>query len=931
MNTRTRNLIIGIMLFVLAAAAGLTFMHFAGRKQIEDVFGNENMTQNADEALLNMGKEKAPEADNALWLYENEDVPFSDEEAIKKIADKIDKDAFTYVFLSFNSLLGSDGKIASEALTKLSSVSGIFKGKGFKVYCKVPINCHLGAVNEIMKHTDGMIVDGEKTGVDKLNNKLLTIKAVCAANRKYKVYALISVDTDNVKFNKKSVDGLCFNVGSETDIDKLEYWDRVLDVAKTKMICSVDLKKIVSKKESPSSALETVYSLRNLKTLNIRAFSSYKAVTKNYQNSFSAVYEYITEGIVPELAFRWLDIEGYDYNVVNADNFAKEIEIYGSNMFPVYIDGEKIPLGETGRAKVTLSLDEEKKSYHIKQCHKEIIYEVDYKFGGELIDSVSPSDSVFASPKEKLRVVVVGYSKAEITVKMGAKRYEAKPASSETACYTAFVANIRMPSTKEEIESLGQMKIIASYGGNTVQKDGAVIIPADENDTIQNTQQSTTHAFVGNYNPDLPSDAYAYTTALPVPPTVQTTTLPIIALPGYTSYTGNQMCVVTSPYADTWPLIDGDDTYVPHYTPLPYGTIDYVTGQSEAYNEDDGEQVYFYELASGRKVKRDAVQLTPRQNLAKNTMSVVSCTGSGGTLTVKLRTDWKVPYDFYYSPQNYYSAYGKVYNVTSFTANAVQFVFYHTSMLQGSIDASLSNVVAGANFTQGADRLTLTMPLRATGRYYGCSVEYDQSGYLSITIHNRPQSLSGSVILIDPGHGGNDSGALGLGGGVYESNVNYALAYYTKLALERRGATVYFTRGGDINVPLEDRKAMVRSLKPDLFLSVHCNGSKDKSKIGTAVYYYKPFSFSLAQNIYNNLLSVFRNNLYAGQSSLYGSLAGGTVYYPFSVTRLEDCPSVLIETGFITNDNECTKLINVGNQQLLAEAIAKGVESSINA
>lgn len=931
MNTKTRNLIIGIMLFCLAVVAGLSFVYFAGRPQVEDIFGSTDITQNPDEELLALGKEKAPDADNALWLYENSDVSFSDEKAIKKVADRIDKEAFSYVFLSFKNLLGSDGKIISEALENLQNISDILNRKGFKVYCKVPINCHLASVNEIMKCTDGMIVDGENVKVDKLNNKLLAIKAVCAADLKYKVFAFISVDTDNVKFNKKSVDGLYFNVSGETDMEKLEYWDRVLDVAKTKMICSVNLKNISTEKESPDSALKTVYSLRNLKTLTVRAFSSYKAVTKNYQNSFSAVYTYLTEGIVPELAFRWLEIEGYDYKVVTAGDFTKEIEICGSNLFPAYIDGEKISLGETGRKSVSLTLDEEKKSYQIKQCDSEIIYEVDYNFEGELIESFSPVASVFASPKEKLRIVIIGYSKAEIKVKMGAKRYEAKPASTEKAGYTAFVANIRMPSTKEEIESLGQMKIIASYGDNTVQKDGAVIIPADESGVSQNNQQSTTHAFVGNYNPELPGDAYAYTTELPTHPVSHTTTLPSVALPGYNSYTGNQMCVVTVPYADTWPLIEGDDTYVPHYTPLPYGTVDYVTGQSEAYNEDDGEQVYFYELASGRKVKRDAVQLTQRQNLAKNTMSVVSSTGSGGTLTIKLRTDWKVPYDFYYAPQNYYSAYGKVYNVSSFTASAVQFVFYHTSSLQGSIDVSLSDVVAGASFTQSADKLTLTMPLRATGRYYGCSVEYDQNGYLSITIHNRPQSLSGSVILLDPGHGGNDSGALGLGGGVHESNVNYALAYYTKLALERRGATVYFTRGGDVNIALEDRKAMVRSLKPDLFVSIHCNGSTDKSKIGTAVYYYKPFSFSLAQNIYNNLLSVFRNNLYAGQGSLYGNLAGGTVYYPFSVTRLEDCPSVLVETGFITNDNECMKLIDSGNQQLLAEAIAKGIEGSLNA
>ncbi len=934
MNTKTRNLIIGIMLFILTCVAGLTFMHFALRQQIEDVFDGADITENADEALLNMGKEKAPEAENALWLCEDSDITFADEKKLQKAVDKIDKEAFTYVFLRFKGLLDSEGKLNGEKLISLETLSEILRAKGFKVYVEADINCHISSVSEIMKHTDGIIISGTKAlSVDKLNNKLLKIKAATVTNAKYKVYANISIDTDTVKFNKKSVDGLCFDVSAQTDIEKLSYWDKVLDVAKTNMICNLDLREIINEKKSPDSALKSLYSLKELKTLKIRGFSSYKAVMKNYQNSFSAVYEYITEGIVPELAFRQVNITGYNNETVISGEFTKEIEIYGSNLFPVYIDGEKLYLGETGSKKITLSLDEEKKSYSIKQCMQEIEYKVDYAFKGDLINSVSPDATVFASPEEKLRVIVVAYSKAEITVKLGAKRYTAKPANSDKACFTAFIANIKMPSTQQELASLGTVKVTASYGGTTVQTDGPLIIPSENTAELptENDRESTTHAFVGNYVPDLPRDAYEYSTLAPTLPQNQTTTSANITLPSYNSYTGNQMCVVTESYADTWPLIDNDDTYVPHYTPLPYGTTDYVTGESEAYNEDDGEQVYFYELASGRKVKRSAVQLVAKQNFSPNTMSVVSCTGSGGTMTIKLRTDRRVPYDLTYTPQSYYSAYGKVYNVTSFTASQIQFVFYHTSVIQGSVDASLSDVVSSAVFANAANAVTLTMPLRATGRYYGCSVEYDQNGYLTITVHNKPQTLSGAVILIDPGHGGDDPGALGLGGGVYESNVNYALAYYTKLALERKGATVYLTRGGDASLSLEERKAIARTLKPDFFLSIHCNGSTDKSKIGTAVYYYKPFSFSLANSVYNNLLSVFRNNLYAGQGSLYGSLADGTVYYPFSVTRLEDCPSILIETGYVTNDSECLKLVDSNNQQLLAQAIANGVESAVNA
>ena len=541
-----------------------------------------------------------------------------------------------------------------------------------------------------------------------------------------------------------------------------------------------------------------------------------------------------------------------------------------------------------------------------------------------LIDSVSPSGSVYVSPKEKILISVVAYSKAEVSVRIGTKRYEAKAADRETEGYTAFTVKVTMPATREEIESLGTISVTALCGENTLQVSGASVYPAEK--VSETTTHITTTLSAGNYVPALPEDAYEFTTLPSYSKPTPSTTTP----QSNSDFTGNQMCIVTKSFANTWPLIAGDDTYVPYYTPLIYGTTDYVTAASEAYNEDEGEMVYFYELASGRKVKRDSVQLIPQQNLAKNNISVVSSSGYGGSLTIKLKTDWRVPYHFTYNPQNYYSAHGKKYNVTGFNANYLQMTFYHTSSATGNVDVSGSDVISSAYWNVSGDTATLTMPLRFAGQYYGYSVEYDDNGYMTLTIHNRPQTLRGSVILLDPGHGGNDPGALGFDGGVYESNVNYALAYYTKLSLEAKGATVYMTRGGDTAVELEARKAMVRSLKPDLFVSIHCNGNKDKNKIGTSVYYYKPFSYKLANSIYNQLLAVFKNNLYYSQSDLYDDISDGTLYYPFSVLRLEDCPSVLIETGYITNDNECLKLIDTANQQKLAEAIASGIESSLS-
>ena len=77
------------------------------------------------------------------------------------------------------------------------------------------------------------------------------------------------------------------------------------------------------------------------------------------------------------------------------------------------------------------------------------------------------------------------------------------------------------------------------------------------------------------------------------------------------------------------------------------------------------------------------------------------------------------------------------------------------------------------------------------------------------------------------------------------------------------------------------------------------------------------------------MIGVFKNNLYYGQQNLYDDLSDGARYYPFAVTRLEDCPSVLIETGYVTNDAECYKLIEASTHRLFGQAIANGIEKTL--
>ena len=405
----------------------------------------------------------------------------------------------------------------------------------------------------------------------------------------------------------------------------------------------------------------------------------------------------------------------------------------------------------------------------------------------------------------------------------------------------------------------------------------------------------------------------------------QTTTEPPATKP---LPTGRQFCVIVSPFADTWSGQANDDTFTPMCTTLVQGTVDYITGQSRVFDAEENEWRDFYLLASGRKVKTDAVQLLSADtNYGDNHVSVVSSGTENGNLQIRLRSVWNVPYSFEFSGQDYYQKNNKHYYVNGFTADKIQFTFYHTTAADGSVNIGDSTVVDNAYWTVDSENKTasLTLPLHKVGAYYGYTMQREADGTLLLTIKKKPGGISGARVMLDPGHGGKDSGALGYGGAVYESQVNFALAVAAKQALERRGATVLFTRTDDVYYTLEERKNMARLANPDVFVSIHCNAAENKTRFGTSTYYFRPMSQPLAQCVYQQVLSVWQNALYASNPARRSKVGEGANFHPFSVTRLEECPSILMETGYVTNDEECALLLNADNRARIGEAIAAGI------
>lgn len=194
----------------------------------------------------------------------------------------------------------------------------------------------------------------------------------------------------------------------------------------------------------------------------------------------------------------------------------------------------------------------------------------------------------------------------------------------------------------------------------------------------------------------------------------------------------------------------------------------------------------------------------------------------------------------------------------------------------------------------------------------------------------RQGPLSGMTIVVDPGHGGYDGGARCRDSGVWEKELNLAVAQATEKALARCGANVVMTRSRDEDLCTDDRpegKTMKRqdmerrveiaaSNSTDMVLSIHMNEYRDRREAGPQVFY------RAGSDCGRLLAGCMQEALIRGTAPSKERTAMSGDYF---ILQLE-APSVLIECGFISNPTEEAKLLTADYQEQLAEAICDGVQ-----
>lgn len=175
--------------------------------------------------------------------------------------------------------------------------------------------------------------------------------------------------------------------------------------------------------------------------------------------------------------------------------------------------------------------------------------------------------------------------------------------------------------------------------------------------------------------------------------------------------------------------------------------------------------------------------------------------------------------------------------------------------------------------------------------------------------------LSEATIVLDPGHGGNDSGALGINQKNEEKTYTLKTAKVVKKSLEDQGARVFLTRSTDTYVGLAARANLSNEKKADAFISFHYDSApeNDSGSGDTTYYYHKETSLKLAEMVNTQLKTkISLNNR-------------GVQFGDFEVTRDNTQPALLIEGGYINTAKDFKQIRTENYRKQVASAVTSGL------
>jgi N-acetylmuramoyl-L-alanine amidase len=207
----------------------------------------------------------------------------------------------------------------------------------------------------------------------------------------------------------------------------------------------------------------------------------------------------------------------------------------------------------------------------------------------------------------------------------------------------------------------------------------------------------------------------------------------------------------------------------------------------------------------------------------------------------------------------------------------------------------------------------------------------------------RPLVLASRTVVLDPGHGGTDSGTRSVLGGAHEKDYTLDWALRVRKLLLDQGWNVLLTRTTDVDVALSNRVAFATERHAALFVSLHFNSAApNQSESGLETYCLTPagMASSLLRDASEDISQSFPNNAFDAENIAFGVRVHRSLLQVngqqdrgvrrarfLTVLRGQQCPAVLVEGGYLSNPQEARQIADPAHRQKLAEAIARALPS----
>ncbi|MBP5605525.1 MAG: N-acetylmuramoyl-L-alanine amidase, partial [Ruminiclostridium sp.] len=359
----------------------------------------------------------------------------------------------------------------------------------------------------------------------------------------------------------------------------------------------------------------------------------------------------------------------------------------------------------------------------------------------------------------------------------------------------------------------------------------------------------------------------------------------------------------------------------PVFSQLPANTL-------EIYRSTSGN---YYVTESGKRFSASSSVLEDGPAITDNPLFVKSTGTSNGNSYIKIKLGHRTGFNMRLAGNKYYTAWDGDYNVYDFTATHLYITFENVTSVT-TLPSFENNLVfrSGKWDTieeENGTKFRLILELRQPGVYFGHGARYDENGDLILFFPVPVNSLSGLTVVIDPGHGYGKSPTVfdpGAVGEVVEQECVLAISKELESQLAAAGARVIRLKTESEFILTKERPNYARDLGCDIYISVHANKASADAK-GVEAYYFTSYSEPLAASISKSIAAYYQTNVYADAANR----DRGARYSYYHVTLQQDFPSVLVETGFVSNISDAVALASPAHRKGIAAGIVQGIKNYI--